>query len=181
MRVPRERRTPPASSFARWGTCSFLVAPTRISGTAAIEIGDGVVILEDSGLAVDTLSGARLVVGDHVHLAPGAEIVCSAGVTIETGVSSSDYVAITDTWGPLGRDATPPPPPGGAIVIEAGAYLGWGCVIGPGVRVGAGAFVGEGAVVLDDVAAHSVVYGNPATVVRRLDTNTMQWEGTRFP
>jgi acetyltransferase-like isoleucine patch superfamily enzyme len=51
----------------------------------------------------------------------------------------------------------------------------------PGVRVGEGAFVGEGAVVASDVPPHSVVYGNPAEVVRFHDPQTGRWEGPRWP
>lgn len=158
LRIPRDRQPPPPSAFRRWGDRSFLVPPARVAGADRIEVGDEVLILEDAGLQVG--DGARLVIGDRTRLAPGAEVLCSVSVTIGRAVSSSDYVAIVDSWGPDGARGT-----GAPIVVEDGAYLGWGSIVGPGVRIGAGAFVGEGAVVLDDVAAGTVVYGNPARVV----------------
>lgn len=180
LATPRDRVPPPPTAFARWGERSFLVPPARVVGAEAIEIGDDVVILEDAGLAVDA-SRARLVIGDRTRLAVGVEIVCTVGVTIGAAVSSSDYACITDSWATIAHPPGPAPPTGGPIVIEDGAYLGWGSVVGPGVTVGTGAFVGEGAIVLDDVDPHTVVYGNPARVVRRLDAGTGEWIGGRFP
>ena len=165
LRVPADRRVPPPRAFARFGDGSWIVPPARVSAPAAVEVGAGVIVLEDSDLLVDAAAGARLVIGDRTRLAPGARIVCPVGIKIGTAVSSSDGITITDSWGPVdGTDRLPGPPgaPGAPIVIEDGAYLGWGSVIGPGVRIGAGAIVGEGAVVHDDVAPGTVVYGNPA-------------------
>lgn len=179
LRDPHDRRPPAPDEFARFGARSYVVPPARIDGAAGIDIGDDVEVLEDCGLAVG--DGARLVLGDRVRLAPGVEVVCNIGVTIEADVSTSDYAAISDSWGLLEHPLGNPPPPGAPVVIEAGAYLGWNSFIGPGVRVGAGAFVGEGAVVFDDVGPHTVVYGNPARVVRRLDPTTGAWTGPRFP
>jgi acetyltransferase-like isoleucine patch superfamily enzyme len=163
---------PPLSSFAAHGKGSRLVPPVHIEGAERVEVGTGVEILEH--LELEVAPGARVRIGDGVRLGRFVSITCAVSIDIGASVSSSDYAAITDTWGPLGttgnaRDGAAThvgPPPPAAVVIEDGAYLGALCIIGPGVRVGAGAFVGEGAVVLDDVPAHSVVYGNPAVVVR---------------
>lgn len=163
LAVPRDRVPPPPNAFARWGDRSFLVPPARVLGAEAIDVGDDVLILEDAGLTVNSAGGARLTIGDRTRLAVGVEILCSVGVTIGRAVSTSDYAAITDSWAPVGRRPSHPAPlPGAPVRIDDGAYLGFGCIIGPGVHVGAGAFIGEGAVVLHDVPAHSVVYGNPA-------------------
>jgi acetyltransferase-like isoleucine patch superfamily enzyme len=170
LRIPEGRVVPPPRAFARFGEGSWIVPPARIEGAAGIEIGAKVVLLEDSGLHVRAEEGARRGLGDRVRLGKGAEIVCTLGVTVGTAVSGSDYVTISDAWVPDGlRPASsdgPVPPAGAPIVIEDGAYLGWGCLVGPGVRIGRGAYVGEGAVVLDDVPSHGVVYGNPAVLTR---------------
>jgi sugar O-acyltransferase (sialic acid O-acetyltransferase NeuD family) len=54
----------------------------------------------------------------------------------------------------------------GAVRIQRGAFIGSGAVCAPGVAVGSNAVVGAGAVVLRDVAANTVVVGNPARVIR---------------
>jgi acetyltransferase-like isoleucine patch superfamily enzyme len=170
---------PPPSAFASFGPDSWIVPPIRVEGARGIEVGAGVVVLEGAGLAVAADHGARLVIGDGTRMAKGVEIVCSLGVTIGARVSTSDYVGITDTWSLLGDADGAPPPPAAPVTIEDGAYLGWGSIVGPGVRIGAGAYVGEGAVVLDDVPAHHVVYGNPAQVVHRYDGEVLRGtEGT---
>ena len=181
LRVRPDRRTPRRTAFARHGDNTWLVPPIRIVGPEGIELGRDVVILEDSSIVVDAPAGARLRIGDNVHLAMGAEIICGTSITIGNNVSSSDFIAIVDTWSIPPRDVTVPPPASGPVVIEDGAYLACGSIIGPGVRVGRGAFIGEGAVVLEDVAPHTVVYGNPARPVRRLDAASGQWEGARHP
>jgi UDP-2-acetamido-3-amino-2,3-dideoxy-glucuronate N-acetyltransferase len=54
-------------------------------------------------------------------------------------------------------------------IVEPGASIGAGAVILPGIRIGQGAMVGAGAVVTKNVAAHSLVIGNPARHVRYLN------------
>ena len=52
------------------------------------------------------------------------------------------------------------------VVVEDDADLGVGAIVLPGVTIGRGAQIGAGAVVTRDVAAYSVVAGNPARVLR---------------
>jgi acetyltransferase-like isoleucine patch superfamily enzyme len=159
LRTPDDRVPPPPSAFASFGAGSWVVPTTRVPRPGRVRVGAAVVVMEDSALVVEN-DQAMIELGDGVVLARFVTIQCSIGVTIGANVLTSDYVAITDSWGPA-PDAPLPPQP---VVIEAGAYLGAGSIVGPGVRVGRGAFVGEGAVVLNDVPPHAVVYGNPATV-----------------
>ncbi len=51
-----------------------------------------------------------------------------------------------------------------------GASIGSGAVILPGVTIGAGALVGAGAVVVEDVPEKAVVVGNPARVVKYIES-----------
>jgi maltose O-acetyltransferase len=138
-------RAPRPSSFTRFGRGTWLVPPCTVTGDGSISIGDDVCVME---LAAIECSG-RLSIGDGCRFGRGLHVSCSTEVRIEDHVSGSDHVAVLD-----------------ATVVEAGAYLGYGSVVGPGVRVGRGAYVGEGAVVVDDVPAHTVVFGNPAVVVQ---------------
>lgn len=55
------------------------------------------------------------------------------------------------------------------IVIKRGSWVGSGAVILPGVVVGEGAIVAAGAVVSQNVPPYTVVAGNPARPVRKLD------------
>lgn len=55
------------------------------------------------------------------------------------------------------------------LVIEEGAFIGAGSILLPGVRIGSGAYVAAGSVVADDVAPGTLVAGNPARLLRRLN------------
>jgi acetyltransferase-like isoleucine patch superfamily enzyme len=158
----------------------MVVPPASIARPGALSLGDGVLLHEGTSILIaDGAAGVEI--GDGTVLSRYSHIACAHRVTVGRQVSSSDHIAILDTWGPIDAPggADVPTPPGGEVVIEDGAYLGFGCIVGPGVTVGAGAFVGEGSVVLDDVPAHTVVYGNPARPVRQL--TSAGWDGARFP
>ena len=55
------------------------------------------------------------------------------------------------------------------IVIEDNVWVGGGAILLPGVTIGRNAVVGAGAVVSRDVAANTVVAGNPAKVIREIE------------
>jgi acetyltransferase-like isoleucine patch superfamily enzyme len=166
----------PPSAFAAFGESSWLVPPARVSNPGAISIGSRVIVMEHASLwALD--DQARLSLGDGVRLARFNAIICELEVSLGPDVASSDGATIMDTWNhPLAGERRTPRLEPAPVVIERGAYLGMNSAVLPGVRVGEGAYVGECAVVAEDVPAHSVVYGNPATVVRRYDASSRRWE-----
>lgn len=55
------------------------------------------------------------------------------------------------------------------ISIGRGAWIGAGAIILPGVTIGERSVVGAGSVVTHDVPALSVVAGNPARLIRKID------------
>lgn len=55
------------------------------------------------------------------------------------------------------------------IHIGKNAWIGAGATILPGVIIGENAIVGAGSIVTKDVAANTIVVGNPAKVVKNLD------------
>lgn len=60
------------------------------------------------------------------------------------------------------------------VVVEDGAWIAAGAIILKGVRVGRDAVVGAGAVVTTDVPPRTVVAGNPARIVKRLDETAQE-------
>ena len=89
--------------------------------------------------------------GPEVSIAPGAIIVAHSG--------GSPFQSR------LGIFHEPPK----NVVLKRGAWIGAGAIILPGVVVGEGAIVAAGSVVGQDVPEYTVVAGNPARTVRRLE------------
>jgi acetyltransferase-like isoleucine patch superfamily enzyme len=54
------------------------------------------------------------------------------------------------------------------VRIGSNAYIGFDVMVLPGVTIGDGAIVGSRSVVSEDVEPHTVVAGNPARPVKRL-------------
>lgn len=55
------------------------------------------------------------------------------------------------------------------IEVKDKAWIGFNCIILKGVTIGEGAIVGSGSVVTKDVPDWTVVAGNPAAVVKKID------------
>lgn len=53
-------------------------------------------------------------------------------------------------------------------LVKKGASIGSNSVILPGITIGEGAMVGAGSVVTKDVPAHTLVYGNPAKIIKKI-------------
>lgn len=97
-------------------------------------------------IAAGTIIGPDVTAGHHNQFQTGA--------LIEPFVTIGDFVNI----GP------------GAIVnqgvtIESGAFIGAGAILVGGITIGRNARVGAGAVVIQDVAAETTVFGNPAAPI----------------
>ena len=60
---------------------------------------------------------------------------------------------------------------GRPIVIEDKVWIGINSTVLPGVRIGYGAIVGAGSVVTKDVPAMTIVAGNPARIIKKIETS----------
>ncbi len=89
-------------------------------------------------------------IGHHVMIGPGVQIYTAAHhLQAETRIQ--------------GWEVAKP------IVIEDNVWLGGSAILLPGVTIGRNAVVGAGAVVTRSVPANTVVAGNPARVIRKIE------------
>lgn len=125
--------------------------------------------------------GGRITIGDEVYVGDDTIISSESSVTIGRLTLISHGVQIFDTIGhPLDPDerakdwrivmgTEPGPRPAVSsepINIGERVWIGFNSIIMRGVRIGEGAIVAAGSVVVKDVAAYTIVAGNPATMVK---------------
>ncbi len=113
----------------------------------------------------------RIRIGDNVLISPGTRISASDEIIIGHGVMMANGVYITDSdWHDL-YDRTERSPAVRPVHIADNVWLGDGATILKGVTIGENSVVAASAVVTRDVPANVVVAGNPAVVVKELDTS----------
>jgi acetyltransferase-like isoleucine patch superfamily enzyme len=148
-----------------------------MTGPCRIEVGDDVRISGLINISPDTHGNPTLKIGNGVFIGHG----CSFDIAdrIEIGnfvaIGSMTYLADTDGhatghWDKPVWEVKASPSDIAPVVIEDGVQIGKRCLILKGVRIGARSIIGNGSVVRSDIPPDSVVLGNPARVVRRLNT-----------
>jgi maltose O-acetyltransferase len=95
------------------------------------------------------LDAGKVSIGDDVLLGPGVQIY-----TVTHPLDAAQRKAGLEQ--------------GHAVTIGNSVWIGGGAIILPGVNIGEGAVLAAGAVVTKDVAAHVVVAGNPAQIIKTL-------------
>ena len=163
-------------------TYSFLLYRSR--ALDAVRIGRAATIC--LGTMFDVGPGGRIHVGEFA-LVHGAWIICDAAIEIGDYSLISWNVVLMDSYRfpldvrsrrraleQLARhprrciDAELNAQP---IHIGRNVWIGFECCVLPGVRIGEGAIVGARSVVIEDVPPYTVVAGNPARVIRKLEND----------
>lgn len=121
---------------------SFIVQPFHIDIAKGLSVGDNVFINYNCSM----MSAGRIIIEDNVQIGPNVMLV-----TTNHDFNHREVV--------LHRP----------IVIKKNAWIGGRAMILPGVTVGENAVVAGGAVVTKDVEPNTIVGGNPAKVIKRLD------------
>lgn len=122
------------------------------------------------------IGASHLVCREKITL--GDDVIISWGVTVVDHNSHAldwahrrndvaDWAQGKKDWSPV--DVRP-------VMIHDKVWIGFGATILKGVVIGEGAVVGAGSMVTRDVPAHTVVAGNPARPVKRIDENAQHAE-----
>jgi len=111
-----------------------------------------------------------LEVGNDVCIHAFTYIFAVGGVKIGNGAMISSNCSITSITHPIEsakrfaeEEITKP------VIIGKNTWLGMGVVLLPGITIGDDSIVGAGSVVTKDVPPKSIVVGNPAKVLRKIE------------
>ena len=149
---------------------------------AGVKIGAGSAVWDNVHVRRDAQIGRGCIVGEKTYIASGvvigdrckvnANVYVCAGVQIGDGVMVAAHTVFTNDLLPRATDpdiaALRPSEPGSNMlrtVVSRGVTIGANCTVGPGVTLGEWCMIGMGSVVTRDVAAHTLVAGNPARPV----------------
>ena len=110
-----------------------------------------------------------VIVGDRVTVKCGVQLW--DGVRLEDDVFVGPNATFTNDKFPRSRQH---PGTFERTIVRRGASIGANATVLPGIEIGVGAMVGAGAVVTADVPPKTVVVGNPARVVRSIQSTIAQ-------
>lgn len=147
-----------------------------LTGRGRICIGNRVRLSGKSGLGFGKClrEAPEIVIGDGTFVGHDCSLIAADSIRIGKNCLIARGVSIRDFDGhPLDaekrRDGLPTPIEGvQPVVIGDDVWIGAGAIILKGVTIGDRAVVGAGAVVASDIAADSIVVGNPARAVKKL-------------
>jgi acetyltransferase-like isoleucine patch superfamily enzyme len=111
----------------------------------------------------------RIAIGNYCLICPGVRISAASTVTIGDNCMLANGVYITDSdwhdiYNRLAMGETLP------VTVADNVWIGDGVTVCKGVTIGENSIVGAGSVVVRDIPANTVAAGNPARVVKTLDT-----------
>ena len=118
----------------------------------------------DCNICAHTMIEGDVIIGDRVTVKSG--VFLWDGTRIEDDVFIGPNATFTNDLMPRSKVY---PEAFSGITVRRGASIGANATLLPGITIGEYAMVGAGAVVTKDVEPHSVVIGNPARVIRKLN------------
>ncbi|MDD5099366.1 MAG: acyltransferase [Syntrophales bacterium] len=113
----------------------------------------------------------KIGIGDCCLICPGVRISAATEIAIGQGcmmahgvfVTDADWHGVYDRSLPIGQTAP--------VRIDNNVWIGDGAIVCKGVRIGENSIIGAGSVVVREIPANAVAAGNPATVVKYLESD----------
>lgn len=155
--------------------------PITIKGGKYISIGTHTTISRYSVLTAwdrrkNQSFSPHISIGNNCDFGEYNHITCVNSITVGNGVLTGRWVTITDNShgsfspeelmiSPIERNVISK----GPVIIEDNVWIGDKATILPGVRIGTGVIIAANAVVTKSVPAYTMVAGNPAHVVKKLN------------
>jgi acetyltransferase-like isoleucine patch superfamily enzyme len=113
----------------------------------------------------------KVEIGRHCLICPGTRIMSATAITIGDDCMMAQNVCITDAdWHDL-YDRSASIGNTEAVTIDKNVWIGDSAMICKGVHIGENAVIGAGSVVAKDIPANAIAAGNPASVIKYLDTD----------
>jgi acetyltransferase-like isoleucine patch superfamily enzyme len=174
---PRTRRGRRFGSFGDNSVICF--PPTALVNERYIHIGAGTIIGPHVSLSAGMVPGQQCVsdpvvrIGDRCLIGRGSGIVGHLSIEIGDDVWTGHHVYITDQnhgYEDLERPISVQLMPERPVCIGAGSWLGHGTVVLPGATIGRHVVVGANSVVRGDLPDFCLAAGNPAKVLKTLET-----------
>ena len=109
--------------------------------------------------------GDKLVIGKFCALARGVRFIMNGANHKLSGISTYPFQIFGNGWEKV-MPAMDELPYKGDTVIGNDVWIGYEALIMPGIKIGNGAIIAARSVVTADVAAYSIVGGNPARQIQ---------------
>lgn len=133
------------------------------------------IVMKQARVQITIARNAKLTIGDDFFMNQGASITCTKSITIGNNVRIGDFAAILDSnlhEVEQGKGIKSAP-----VVIEDTVWIARGAVILPGVHIGRGSVISANSVLSESVPPNSLVIGNPAKVVKILNSSNSYIRG----